>query len=123
MRRPPRSTRSDTLFPYTTLFRSRCDKVGFGSLAVGVEIAGAKWLALAEPGVDDDAIDTAEVVAKGAKDFEHLIVVQHVERANFDTDARLRSDQFGLELVEPFGAARAQQIGRQSCRERVWTNV
>src|SRR6056297_2685292 len=22
--RPPRSTRSDTLFPYTTLFRSRC---------------------------------------------------------------------------------------------------
>src|SRR3546814_11648070 len=24
-RRPPRSTRTDTLFPYTTLFRSRCD--------------------------------------------------------------------------------------------------
>src|SRR3546814_15140741 len=23
-RRPPRSTRTDTLFPYTTLFRSRC---------------------------------------------------------------------------------------------------
>src|SRR3546814_18953077 len=25
IRRPPRSTRTDTLFPYTTLFRSRCD--------------------------------------------------------------------------------------------------
>src|SRR3546814_16263482 len=24
MRRPPRSTRTDTLFPYTTLFRSQC---------------------------------------------------------------------------------------------------
>src|SRR3546814_15678294 len=24
IRRPPRSTRNDTLFPYTTLFRSRC---------------------------------------------------------------------------------------------------
>src|SRR3546814_9661299 len=24
MRRPPRSTRTDTLFPYTTLFRSHC---------------------------------------------------------------------------------------------------
>src|SRR3546814_9356002 len=24
-RRPPRSTRTDTLFPYTTLFRSACD--------------------------------------------------------------------------------------------------
>src|SRR3546814_10815784 len=25
IRRPPRSTRTDTLFPYTTLFRSVCD--------------------------------------------------------------------------------------------------
>src|SRR3546814_8211436 len=30
IRRPPRSTRTDTLFPYTTLFRSRylCDAIG-----------------------------------------------------------------------------------------------
>src|SRR3546814_9870709 len=27
IRRPPRSTRTDTLFPYTTLFRSLCDCV------------------------------------------------------------------------------------------------
>src|SRR3546814_5430760 len=27
IRRPPRSTRTDTLFPYTTLFRSRCARV------------------------------------------------------------------------------------------------
>src|SRR3546814_1622622 len=26
IRRPPRSTRTDTLFPYTTLFRSLCHK-------------------------------------------------------------------------------------------------
>src|SRR3546814_3943355 len=26
IRRPPRSTRTDTLFPYTTLFRSNCDR-------------------------------------------------------------------------------------------------
>src|SRR3546814_6066472 len=26
IRRPPRSTRTDTLFPYTTLFRSSCDQ-------------------------------------------------------------------------------------------------
>src|SRR3546814_4523109 len=26
IRRPPRSTRTDTLFPYTTLFRSVCDR-------------------------------------------------------------------------------------------------
>src|SRR3546814_2035904 len=28
IRRPPRSTRTDTLFPYTTLFRSEVDAVG-----------------------------------------------------------------------------------------------
>src|SRR3546814_9115926 len=27
LRRPPRSTRTDTLFPYTTLFRSKTDRV------------------------------------------------------------------------------------------------
>src|SRR3546814_17216914 len=29
IRRPPRSTRTDTLFPYTTLFRSAVPAVGF----------------------------------------------------------------------------------------------
>src|SRR3546814_13025204 len=31
IRRPPRSTRTDTLFPYTTLFRSRRRSTGRGS--------------------------------------------------------------------------------------------
>src|SRR3546814_9281339 len=30
IRRPPRSTRTDTLFPYTTLFRSRSEGFDFG---------------------------------------------------------------------------------------------
>src|SRR3546814_1771970 len=34
IRRPPRSTRTDTLFPYTTLFRSP-DKLNFASAGVG----------------------------------------------------------------------------------------
>src|SRR3546814_12036636 len=33
-RRPPRSTRTDTLFPYTTLFRSKA----------GTEADGARWV-------------------------------------------------------------------------------
>src|SRR3546814_7125829 len=40
IRRPPRSTRTDTLFPYTTLFRSR-------QLEVIVEALGAKGDGLA----------------------------------------------------------------------------
>src|SRR3546814_1979302 len=34
IRRPPRSTRTDTLFPYTTLFRSRRDRPPTGPRAV-----------------------------------------------------------------------------------------
>src|SRR3546814_16216393 len=33
IRRPPRSTRTDTLFPYTTLFRSRQNGRGGGAVA------------------------------------------------------------------------------------------
>src|SRR3546814_4246034 len=33
IRRPPRSTRTDTLFPYTTLFRSIVDDLGIDVLA------------------------------------------------------------------------------------------
>src|SRR3546814_12706414 len=34
IRRPPRSTRTDTLFPYTTLFRSR-DRIGAAAVSHG----------------------------------------------------------------------------------------
>src|SRR3546814_20910007 len=35
-RRPPRSTRSDTLFPYTTLFRSKCELRAIQDAITGV---------------------------------------------------------------------------------------
>src|SRR3546814_19800722 len=43
IRRPPRSTRTDTLFPYTTLFRSRRDApavAGIAQFAGQVEAVG-----------------------------------------------------------------------------------
>src|SRR3546814_3692802 len=49
IRRPPRSTRTDTLFPYTTLFRSprerAAEAVIDGSAAVAAGAAGAhQWV-------------------------------------------------------------------------------
>src|SRR3546814_859485 len=38
IRRPPRSTRTDTLFPYTTLFRSRKDWIGGFAVTAGIGI-------------------------------------------------------------------------------------
>src|SRR3546814_5649654 len=40
IRRPPRSTRTDTLLPYTTLFRSRCPHK-HGRLSQGIVHGGA----------------------------------------------------------------------------------
>src|SRR3546814_5018731 len=45
IRRPPRSTRTDTLFPYTTLFRSGQDRVLNGS--VGTRIAAGEGVGAA----------------------------------------------------------------------------
>src|SRR3546814_16451462 len=39
IRRPPRSTRTDTLFPYTTLFRSRDERIeAFSRETAGLDI-------------------------------------------------------------------------------------
>src|SRR3546814_11604579 len=45
LRRPPRSTRTDTLFPYTTLFRSVRINVRFGTgnRSVGAEEPNLLW--------------------------------------------------------------------------------
>src|SRR3546814_12435782 len=50
LRRPPRSTRTDTLFPYTTLFRSYREKAGrieacrAARTAAGASIDPGRWL-------------------------------------------------------------------------------
>src|SRR3546814_3755149 len=50
IRRPPRSTRTDTLFPYTTLFRS----FGKGHLNTGNEVFKRRL----RGGTEDEASDT-----------------------------------------------------------------
>src|SRR3546814_12298992 len=44
IRRPPRATRTDTLFPYTTLFRS--DRLARERIAIGYLLARAELLRL-----------------------------------------------------------------------------
>src|SRR3546814_2905288 len=47
IRRPPRSTRTDTLFPYTTLFRSACSSSGTGCSAASSSNATTSRCAMA----------------------------------------------------------------------------
>src|SRR3546814_16574535 len=59
IRRPPRSTRTDTLFPYTTLFRSLGDRIGAGLLGIvgGLEAGPALPVTLDHQHRHDEAVE------------------------------------------------------------------
>src|SRR3546814_7510534 len=50
-RRPPRSTRTDTLFPYTTLFQSLRPDIGHHALAVGQIDRGTEFQKILDHGI------------------------------------------------------------------------
>src|SRR3546814_15507770 len=90
IRRPPRSTRTDTLFPYTTLFRSSMTtQIDFGNTTI------SRMQAL-KNGVNA-LIDSLS--QSGAKDVRITVI-------DFDGDG----DNLGTFDLK---------IGRASCRERV----
>src|SRR3712207_9317750 len=116
IRRPPRST----LFPYTTLFRSR--GVSSPGLASRVGSFRAGVIALGQPeqrGGDEGAEDDA------ARAHEEGCVVAGVEGGDGGQgaggDARRVSSRDGGECREAQSAAHllGGEIGRASCRERV----
>src|SRR3546814_3032742 len=75
VRRPPRSTRTDTLFPYTTLFRS----VEIGADILDHDIGGVA------PAADRDvAIGQRKAVERGAiRSEEHTSELQSLMRISY----------------------------------------
>src|SRR3546814_14424769 len=102
LRRPPRSTRTDTLFPYTTLFRSEPDAPGYAEIQdiVGEALHGEGWKTIRIPQPLAKAGIILQNEALGSDDF---IQPWMIDSSN---------DHYILDI------ARAQ-IGRASCRERV----
>src|SRR3546814_6057943 len=101
IRRPPRSTRTDTLFPYTTLFRSRRRALG-GFLPerrshhVGLTLPGDDAYALPKKGSGTQEVATTMAFVRllkdllRAKDFGHRIVpIIPDEARTFGMDAYL----------------------------------
>src|SRR3546814_20239388 len=71
IRRPPRSTRTDTLFPYSTLFRSGCvTVVGLDPRVTrGEDATASRLLPLSLPGLSRQSISPpARTLANGAMD-------------------------------------------------------
>src|SRR3546814_11714518 len=101
IRRPPRSTRTDTLFPYTTLFRSdasflRADLSGATLTKVGA--FRAKFVNTTLTGADLTDADLAEVDMTKADLQEASLVRANLRRARL-FDANLRgADLTGARL-------------------------
>src|SRR3546814_1915176 len=107
IRRPPRSKRTDTLFPYTTLFRSQHGAAGVGqaqaAVAFGVDVEQAGGDQLPEhaaPGARVEVVADAErgeavvteladsLVVRAAKDVhqrseEHTSELQSLMRISY----------------------------------------
>src|SRR3546814_5795541 len=86
IRRPPRSTRTDTLFPYTTLFRSQDVIELFGGMARGGgKDRRGQFRQVAHAGIDDGAtqVGAAEIGAGEARSEEHTSELQSLMRISY----------------------------------------
>src|SRR3546814_10190324 len=86
IRRPPRSTRTDTLFPYTTLFRS--SRGNHSAACSGLSARGPRvtvWIAW--PGI-----------LRLNGDASHSLIVRHGWGAAGERKARERSEEHTPEL-------------------------
>src|SRR3546814_972726 len=83
IRRPPRSTRIDTLFPYTTLFRSDLDGDGLLLVLVGGEGLGLLGRDEGVP-LDDGGHDASDGLdAEGERSEEHTSELQSLMRISY----------------------------------------
>src|SRR3546814_10028452 len=57
IRRPPRSTRTDTLFPYTTLFRSLGQAAGLAGIGIADDLDGLDQLRSAPRCLERECIE------------------------------------------------------------------
>src|SRR3546814_11870800 len=124
IQRPPRSTRTDTLFPYTTLFRSCLQEecLRHHLQQQEVERDNARALASTIRNLHQNAPEeTATVIQNICRDLAYDFLSAF--EASVDTDFPWRATCDGTKQqfitilrVDPHISA---QIGRASCRERV----
>src|SRR3546814_15836495 len=118
IRRPPRSTRTDTLFPYTTLFRSDPD------LSAEPADHDYPWLRIATPEGCQQSQGLDEVRGEHSA-LDHHVDARWRRLEPFDPGVH-ESTQFvdacriDLETGRP---CRPAEIGRARCRGRVWQYV
>src|SRR3546814_14610897 len=105
IRRPPKSTRTDTLFPYTTLFRSPRQILWHRAQPIGGDV---KQMGLIGGGG----------LARIETDLRRNLCFAQ-RGVEIDRSRKGRSHLLKDRSTRPIGTERGRQIGRASCRERV----
>src|SRR3546814_15788279 len=114
VRRPPRSTRSDSLFPYTTLVRSNRALRERQAAGILVRRAGSGSF-ISEPKPIGQIIEIRNIA-------EEIRERGHVYRARVVQNDEIRANaELAALLAVPVGTKlfHSIKIGRASCRERV----
>src|SRR3546814_20465508 len=115
IRRPPRSKRTDTLFPYTTLFRSQIN-------ARAERYSQAQALLREYINVQtqrrQSINDKATNAAADASDAR-LLLVQIAEQQGRNDDAIAELDLIDDQSLRFQAQVPQAEVGRASCRERV----
>src|SRR3546814_16406649 len=116
IRRPPRSTRTDTLFPYTTLVRSARLLAAVKGRAANAETA------VAALGLNPDRLVRNAAAGRGGPFIPYRDRMGKAKTlgASF---AALDSALFRMEVLERTLVSVPSEIGRASGRERVCQNV
>src|SRR3546814_233904 len=102
IRRPPRSTRTDTLFPYTTLFRSTKRKLN-ESLIKRISTRLQHWLKSRYHAQQQPSLNFAREIDSGKANFLTIVI------------AKLRNKTFNVPFQRIFGISqrRSSAPGRQ----------
>src|SRR3546814_18354223 len=118
IRRPPRSTRTDTLFPYTTLFRSRTELLRLAKRkpAEAVSLAGLlfSWGRFLDPFCGPQSAGLVD-----AHSFP-LRAAGRISPGDAEA-AKLIAKEVAAApiLIRAPQCTHVEQIGRAACRERV----
>src|SRR3546814_5603955 len=85
LRRPPRSTRTDTLFPYTTLFRSNAREKGARVRGVGADMERSIWRAGGRAATSDPpaATEASSSAVSTPRSEEHTSELQSLMRISY----------------------------------------
>src|SRR3546814_18209694 len=125
IRRPPRSTRTDTLFPYTTLFRSTVEARGpnlrrlFDFLGVAIPDTRKYRITSRLTKAEEEWRFTRLKGTFGESDLSGRFTIS-MPKNRLLLDADLSSRVLDIIDAGPFiGYSPERQIGSASCRERV----